>query len=357
MLANASRRPSGWPRGVRPERDDRRAAGTGRRGRSMRTGSPCSASAQVARLAVRPVEHALLAVDAQPDVVLAAGGRLRHGERAARAAVELDQRRHVVDDLAPGHQRADVGDDARDGQRRRRSTRDAARGSRSRSSPAPARCAAGRGSSESGCSAGRPRRASRVPLWMYSTCTRRIAPSAPSRTSVPRVARHRIRRVAVRDGEQRGRSCARARDEVAGLREVVRDRLVADDVEAGVERRGGERIVRVVGRHDRDGVDAVRPRASPAPASRRRRRSCAPASKPERRRRPRASAPDRSRTRRPTHATSRPSRPRRGACGRSTTSGPPPMMPSRSGRPKRSFSPTCHPPVCGSRGPATRGNR
>ena len=53
------------------------------------------------------------------------------------------------------------------------------------------------------------------------------------------------------------------------LREVVRDRLVADDVEARVERRGRERVVRVVGRHDRDGVDAVGRAPSPSRSARR----------------------------------------------------------------------------------------
>ena len=36
-----------------------------------------------------PLDHALVAVDAQADVVLAAGGGLRHGERAARAVVRI----------------------------------------------------------------------------------------------------------------------------------------------------------------------------------------------------------------------------------------------------------------------------
>ncbi len=60
-----------------------------------------------------PFEHALLAVDAQPDVVLAARGRLRHRERAAHVAFEFHQRGDVVDDLAPRQQRADVGRDTR----------------------------------------------------------------------------------------------------------------------------------------------------------------------------------------------------------------------------------------------------
>src|SRR5438552_6969163 len=53
-----------------------------------------------------------------------------------------------------------------------------------------------------------------------------------------RVTRHRISRVTVRDGEKSLRF-ARAHDEIAGLREVVGDGLVAYDVEPGVERSNG----------------------------------------------------------------------------------------------------------------------
>ena len=60
----------------------------------------------------------------------------------------------------------------------------------------------------------------------------------------------------MRDGED-ALLFAGADDEIARLREVVRDRLIADDIETGVERRNGVRIMRVVGRHDRDCVDAV----------------------------------------------------------------------------------------------------
>ena len=60
----------------------------------------------------------------------------------------------------------------------------------------------------------------------------------------------------MRDGEQAA-VLPRARDQVAGLREIVRHRLVADDVESGVQRRRRKRVVRVVRRHDRHGIDAV----------------------------------------------------------------------------------------------------
>ena len=70
------------------------------------------------------------------------------------------------------------------------------------------------------------------------------------------VARHRVRRIAVRDREQAPLP-ARARDEIAGLREIVRDRLVAKNVESGIERCRSVRIMRVVRRHDRDRVDAI----------------------------------------------------------------------------------------------------
>src|SRR5437868_10540571 len=71
---------------------------------------------QIARLAMAPIEHALVAVDPEPDVVFPAGGRLGDGERAACAAVELEQGRNVIDELAPRDKRADVGRDARDGE-------------------------------------------------------------------------------------------------------------------------------------------------------------------------------------------------------------------------------------------------
>ena len=74
-----------------------------------------------------------------------------------------------------------------------------------------------------------------MPLWMYSTCTRRSAPIAPSLHELPRVPDHRIRGVAVRDGENPACSL-RARDEIARLCEVVRHGLVANDVETRIER-------------------------------------------------------------------------------------------------------------------------
>ena len=47
----------------------------------------------------------------------------------------------------------------------------------------------------------------------------------------------------------------------ARARGVVGERLVADHVEPGVERQLGQGGMAVVRRHDRDGLDSVRPRA------------------------------------------------------------------------------------------------
>ena len=125
-----------------------------------------------------------------------------------------------------------------------------------------------------------------------------------------------IRRVAVRDREQPpGR--ADAGDEVARLGGVVRHRLVGNDVEARVEGRHGKRVVRVVGRHDGDAVDAVGPRPFRARSSPRRRRSSAPRRRPPRYRR-RASGRGRSKTRPRRRPTSHQAARRPGASARST---------------------------------------
>ncbi len=271
---------------------------------------------EVGEFPVRPVEHALVAVDAQPDVVLAAGGRLRDGERAARTAFEFDQRGDVVDDLAARQQRAQVGGNARaeqPGDEAREMLRVAADRAHHERLPAavrieePAQAVVLRAVLErasrarSGCI--RPGRAG-------SRRARRRA-RASARSRVIGYAEYACAIAKIRPRAARARR--RGRGPAA---KVVRDRLVADDVEAGVERRGGERVVGVVRRHDRDRVDAVRAPAARVRASRRRRRSCAPDRIPARRPR-RASARDRSRTRRPSRATSRPSRQRRDACVRS----------------------------------------
>ena len=124
-----------------------------------------------------PVEHALVAVDAQPDVVLAAGGCLRHGERAARAAVEFEQRRNVIDHLAP-RKRA---------RRRRRTTR--ARVEPGSEAREMLRVAADRAHHQRESAALRIEHPAKrlfcgpsstrvaMPLWMYSTCTSRTGPS------------------------------------------------------------------------------------------------------------------------------------------------------------------------------------
>src|SRR5207244_1485113 len=49
-----------------------------------------------------------------------------------------------------------------------------------------------------------------------------------------------------------------AHDEITRLGEGLRHRLVADDVEARIERCHRERVVRIVRRHDRDRLDAIR---------------------------------------------------------------------------------------------------
>ena len=151
-----------------------------------------------------------------------------------------------------------------------------------------------------------------------------------------RVARHRIRGVAVGHGEQ-AILLAGTRHEVAGLREIVRHRLVADDVEPGVERGRRERVVRVVRRHDRHGVDRVGARlllrehlldGAVAPLGR----------EAQGRTGGLRASRDRSRTRRPCSATTRRARRRCDACGRSTSRGPRRRRRACSGRPKRSLS-------------------
>ena len=71
-----------------------------------------------------------------------------------------------------------------------------------------------------------------------------------------RVACHRVRRVTVRNGVEPA-VAAGACDEIAGLREIVRHRLVTDHVESCVECGRGLRVMRIVRRHDRNGVDAI----------------------------------------------------------------------------------------------------
>ena len=243
-----------------PQRDDLR-----RKKRIAATDDPHGLAdqreLQIARLAVRPIEHSLLAVDAQANVVLSAGGRLRRRERSARAAFELDQRRRVVDDLAARHQRAQVGCDAGDrapGDETGEMLRVAADRAHHERLPAALRV---------------EDPAQPVVLRALLDARREPAldvldldePDRAQRAVVdehPRVARHRIRRIRVRDGEQ-AVAATRSRDEIAGLGEGLGDRLVADDVETGVERRNRERVVRVVRRHDRDRLDAVRALALP----------------------------------------------------------------------------------------------
>src|SRR6516165_1829062 len=73
---------------------------------------------------------------------------------------------------------------------------------------------------------------------------------------LPRVPGHRIRGIRMRDREET-LAATHACGEVAGFSASLRDRLVADHVETGFERRSREAVVRVVRRHDRDRLDTV----------------------------------------------------------------------------------------------------
>ena len=135
-----------------------------------------------------------------------------------------------------------------------------------------------------------------------------------------------------------------ARHQVARLGEIVRDRLVADDVEPRVERRGGERVVRVVRRHDRHGVGAVRGARARPRSSRRRWCSCGPARNPAQPRLP-PHGPGRRRTRRPP-GSHQPSSDAAARCMRPIHEvGPPPISARRSRRPKRDFRSIMTPPA------------
>ena len=194
-------------------------------------------------------------MDGEADVVFAAGRRLRDRQRAARAALEFDHRRRVVDHLAPGHQRDGIGaqtDSAQAGDEAREMLRVAAdrahhqRLAAPRRIEHPAQAVVARAILE-------PCRKPALDVFdpdEAQRAQRAVAHELAGKT------RHGISRIRVRDGEQASLpSCAG--DEIARLREIVRHRLVADHIEPRVERRDGGGIVRVVRRHDRDGVDGI----------------------------------------------------------------------------------------------------
>ena len=212
-------------------------------------------NAQITGVAMPPIEHAFLAVHAQANVVLAARRRLRHGKCSAHAIAEIEQRGCIVDNRAPRHQRAGIGADTFDIQARGhacemlRMTTDRAHDEH-QSAP--------RGIEEPACpivlrSILDARR--KTALNVFDLDKTQRAKRAGAR-EMARVARHRIRRIAVRDREEAS-IAPRPLNEIARLREVVRNRLVAYDVETGVERAHRVGIVRVVGRHDGDRIDAV----------------------------------------------------------------------------------------------------
>ena len=169
--------------------------------------------------------------------------------------MEPDQRRHVVDDLAAGNERAHVRDDAGDFEIRgkaRKVLRVAPDGAQHQRHAAALRI---------------EYPAEAIVLRAILDACREPALDVfdlhqvdPAQVAVAnqraRIAGHRVGGVGVRDREQAA-VLPRARHQVAGLREIVRHRLVADDVESRIQCRRRKRIVRVVRRHDRHGVDAV----------------------------------------------------------------------------------------------------
>ena len=135
--------------------------------------------------------------------------------------------------------------------------RDAARGSRSRSSRAPARFAAGSSTQRRRLFCGPSSRRVARPLWMYSTCDQSHGADRAVAHQLPRVARHRISRIRVRDRKQASAAarCARPRSHASSKLYVTG--LSQTTSSPGVERRRGVRIVRVVRRHDGHRIDAV----------------------------------------------------------------------------------------------------
>ena len=210
---------------------------------------------QIGRLAVRPVEHALVAVDTQPDVVLAAGRGLRDGEAAARAAVEFDQRRHMVDHAPPRHQRADVGDEplrAHAGDKTGQVLRMAADRAHHQRLPAARRV------EQPAQPVGRhavfdPGRQAALDVFHLHQAKRANGTVTHQRARMPG---HRVGRVRVRDGEQ-APARMHALHQVQRLRQVVAHRLVADHVQAGVQRGRRVAMVGVVRGHDRHRLDAI----------------------------------------------------------------------------------------------------
>ena len=83
-----------------------------------------------------------------------------------------------------------------------------------------------------------------------------MVPSSPGRHQFAGVPDHGVAGVVVGQGEQPAAGLDR-RDEVFGLRHRRGHRLVADDVDAGIQEGACGWVVQVVGRHDGDGVDAV----------------------------------------------------------------------------------------------------
>ena len=94
--------------------------------------------------------------------------------------------------------------------------------------------------------------------WAYSTCTTRIWPSRPVGDHGARLPDHRVAGVVVGEHEERVRLGRRLLQPLR-LGERRGQRLVADHVDAALEELARGRGVHVVGRDDRDRLDAVLP--------------------------------------------------------------------------------------------------
>ena len=106
--------------------------------------------------------------------------------------------------------------------------------------------------------------------WLY--CDHDLAQLAElaARDHVARVADERVARVVVGDAEDAARALRRGRRARCACSRRVHERLVADDVEAGLDERLRDREVHVVGRHDRRRSRCGRPpaaRSSPSSIS------------------------------------------------------------------------------------------
>ena len=210
------------------------------------------------RILLAPRDRSLAAVHPDADVVLVADLDLRGDEQAAHAALEPQQHRGVVVEQAPGHDRRDVGRDVRDVPARDRGGE--VLGVRADVPHRPCDARARRVGAPLGLLVAARLEAGREPpLAVLHDDLAQLAELAV-RDHVARVPHERVARVVVGHAED-GALAAHELDQLARLRRGVHERLVADHVEARLDRGLGDRVVHVVRRHDDDEIDAVVRRA------------------------------------------------------------------------------------------------